>query len=283
MSSRCSDNVAVVKASNLEIEDQISIDLVNCSELSNQMECEMAGCMWHEMDNGMSHCMTDHNHDHDMGDGFYQPHDIAVDNTNGYWFTTAMMGTKVAMYSVQDNELLATYNTSAMPALLSVDEVNQKVYVSGGNPSMGETNKILELEYNENSLELVEEWDVQFSYAHGLHFDEFSGYVFSVSKTVDFISRFNPNEVQIPQYPTFSITSHTAKVMEIIEREFSDHHGTMDKFNFATNHDQVSDLLDFFLESKLHNFGDYEDLVTQIDNILFHSTLSPYLLTLIRI
>ena len=86
-----------------------------------------------------------------------------------------------------------------------------------------------------------------------------------------------PNEVQIPQYPTFSITSHTAKVMEIIEREFSDHHGTMDKFNFATNHDQVSDLLDFFLESKLDNFGDYEDAVTQRDNILFHSTLSPYL------
>ena len=60
-----------------------------------------------------------------------------------------------------------------------------------------------------------------------------------------------PNEVQIPQYPTFSITSHTAKVMEIIEKEFSDHHGTMDKFNFATNHDQVSDLLDFFFRIKI--------------------------------
>ena len=193
-----SDNVSIVRASNLEIEDQISINLVDCSEILNQMECEMVGCMWHAMDNGMSHCMTDHNHDHDMGDGFYQPHDIAVDNANGYWFTTAMMGTKVAMYSVEDNELLASYNTSSMPALLSIDEVNRKIYVSGGNPSMGETNKILELEYNENSLELVEEWDVQFTYAHGIHFDEFSGYVFAVSKTVDFIAKFNPNEAQIP-------------------------------------------------------------------------------------
>ena len=38
----------------------------------------------------------------------------------------------------------------------------------------------------------------KFSYAHGIHFDEISGYVFSVSKTTDFISKFNPNEVQIP-------------------------------------------------------------------------------------
>ena len=163
-----SDKVAIVGANNLEVEEQISIS------------------------------MSDHDHGHDHEAGMSQPHDIVVDNTNGYWFTTAMMGTKVEMYSVNDNELLATYNTSAMPALLSVNEVDRKLYVSGGNPSMGETNKILELEYNENSLELVEEWDVQFSYAHGMHFDEFSGYVFAVSKTVDFISRFNPNEVQIP-------------------------------------------------------------------------------------
>ena len=193
-----SDNVAIVNAATFEIQDQINIDLVNCLEISNQMECEMAGCMWHAMDSGTSHCMTNHDHDHDMGDGFYQPHDIAVDNINGYWFTTAMMGTKVAMYSVEDNELVASYSTSSMPALLSIDEVNSKIYVSGGNPSMGETNKILELAYNENSLELVEEWDVQFTYAHGIHFDKSSGYVFAVSKTVDYIAKFNPNEPQVP-------------------------------------------------------------------------------------
>ncbi len=84
-------------------------------------------------------------------------------------------------------------------------------------------------------------------------------------------------EVEIPQYPTFLATSHTAELMVTIEREFSDHYGTMDNFNFATNHEQVSDLLDFFLKTKLNNFGDYEDAVTQRDNILFHSTMSPYL------
>ena len=190
-----SDGVSFVDSYNLDIINQLDINLNSCSENTNQEDCENSGCMWHEMGNGMSHCMMEHNHD--MGDGMYQPHDIAVDNTNGYWFTTAMMGTKVAMYSIEDNRFIASYSTNSMPALLSLDEVNRKLYVSGGSPSMGPTNKILELEYSENSLELIEDWDVQFTYAHGIHFDD-SGYVFAVSKTTDFIARFNPNETQIP-------------------------------------------------------------------------------------
>ena len=153
----------------------------------------MSGCMWHVMDNGMTHCMN-----MDMGGGIYAPHDVAVDNTNGYWFTTAMSGFQIAMYSTEDNEFIDSYETSSMPALLTLDEVYSKVYVSGGMPMNEPTNKILELEYNNNSLELIEEWDVQFTYAHGIHFDEISGNIFAVSKTADFIAKFNPNEAQIP-------------------------------------------------------------------------------------
>ena len=84
-----------------------------------------------------------------------------------------------------------------MPALLSVDEVYVK-FMYRWNANEWTTNKILELEYNENSLELIEEWDVQFTYAHGIHFDEISGNVFAVSKTTDFIAKFDPNQVQVP-------------------------------------------------------------------------------------
>ena len=190
-----SDNVAIVNSSSLEFEQQVSIDLndTNCSEISNQMECEMAGCMWHVMDNGMNHCM-----DMDMGGGNNAPHDIAVDNTNGYWFTTAMSGFKVGMYSTETNELISSFDTNSMPALMSVDEANRIIYVSGGMPMNGPTNIILELSYANNTLELIEEWDVQFTYAHGIHFDEISGNVYAVSKTNDFIAKFNPNEAQIP-------------------------------------------------------------------------------------
>ena len=54
-----SDAVSFVGSDNLEIMDQFNINLntINCSEIENQMECEMSGCMWHEMDNGMNHCM----------------------------------------------------------------------------------------------------------------------------------------------------------------------------------------------------------------------------------
>ena len=212
-----SDGVSFVNADNLDIMNQLNIDLDNCSENTNQEDCENSGCMWHEMESGMSHCMMDH-HNHGMGDGMYQPHDIAVDNINGYWFTTAMMGTKVAMYSVEGNEFIASYNTNSMPALLSIDEINRKLYVSGGSPSMGPTNKILELEYNENSLELVEEWDVQFTYAHGIHFDEISGYVFAVSKTTDFIAKFNPNDIQnFPNNPVIASMDSTINVNFSIE------------------------------------------------------------------
>ena len=211
-----SDGVSFVDSENLEIINQLDINLDDCSENTNQEDCENSGCMWHEMGSGMSHCMMDHSHN--MGDGMYQPHDIAVDNTNGYWFTTAMMGTKVAMYSVENNEFIASYNTNSMPALLSIDEINRKLYVSGGSPSMGPTNKILELEYNENSLELVEEWDVQFTYAHGIHFDEISGYVFAVSKTTDFIAKFNPNDMQnFPNNPVIASMDSTINVNFSIE------------------------------------------------------------------
>jgi len=188
-----SDNVAIVNSSSLEFEQQVSIDLnnTNCSEISNQMECEMAGCMWHVMDNGMNHCM-----DMDMGGGNNAPHDIAVDNTNGYWFTTAMSGFKVGMYSTETNELISSFDTNSMPALMSLDEANRIIYVSGGMPMNGPTNIILELSYANNTLELIEEWDVQFTYAHGIHFDEESNFVYTVSKTSDFIAKFNPNEPQ---------------------------------------------------------------------------------------
>ena len=190
-----SDAVSIVDSDNLEIVDEINISLssTDCSDFNTQMECEMSGCMWHVMDNGMTHCMN-----MDMGGGIYAPHDVAVDNTNGYWFTTAMSGFQIAMYSTEDNEFIASYETSSMPALLTLDEVYSKVYVSGGMPMNEPTNKILELEYNNNSLELIEEWDVQFTYAHGIHFDEISGNIFAVSKTADFIAKFNPNEAQVP-------------------------------------------------------------------------------------
>ena len=104
------------------------------------------------------------------------PHDVAVDNLNNYFFTTAMMGGDVGMYSTDDNQFISSYSIAQMPALLSLDKVNMTLYVSRGMTGNGiETNVIYELSYANNMLELVNEWQVLFEYAHGLHFDHTSG------------------------------------------------------------------------------------------------------------
>ena len=46
-----------------------------------------------------------------------------------------------------------------------------------------------------------------------------------------------------------------------------------------TTHKEASLWLDNFLVEKLNLFGDYEDAVSQRDNILFHSALSPLINT----
>ena len=63
----------------------------------------------------------------------------------------------------------------------------------------------------------------------------------------------------------------------IIEKNFKKHPGDISNFWFATEYDDVIKLLDFFIRKKSNLFGDYEDAVSQKDNILFHSALSPYI------
>ena len=182
------DAVAIVGANNLEIEQQVSVNLnsTDCSEFLEEMDCSEAGCMWMEEHN---HCMV-------HGGAINAPHDIAVDNTNGYWFTTAMSGGYVNMYSAETNELLSSFDIGHMPALMDLDEVYQKIYVSRGMPN-GMPMPIYELSYESGALVEIEQWDVKFDYAHGIHFDEISENVYVVSKTHDFIAKFNPNEPQV--------------------------------------------------------------------------------------
>ena len=54
--------------------------------------------------------------------------------------------------------------------------------------------------------------------------------------------------------------------------------GCTDNFWLATNIAMCFSTFKFLYKRKLSNlFGDYEDAVTQQDNIVFHSALSPYL------
>ena len=86
-----------------------------------------------------------------------------------------------------------------------------------------------------------------------------------------------PKDIKIPKFPKINETIHTQKLKNIIEKQFAKHPGSTDNFWFATCKNDVDKILDFFIKKKFHLFGDYEDAVTQDDNIVFHSALSPYI------
>lgn len=86
-----------------------------------------------------------------------------------------------------------------------------------------------------------------------------------------------PKSIKIPKQPEFKRTKHTLKLIDIINDQFKGHLGSTDNFWLATKRDDAIRLLDFFLEKKIELFGDYEDAVSSKDNVLFHSTLSPYI------
>jgi deoxyribodipyrimidine photolyase-related protein len=86
-----------------------------------------------------------------------------------------------------------------------------------------------------------------------------------------------PKDISVPKLPKISESKHTKILKPTIEKIFSKHPGSTNDFWFATEIENVNKLLNFFIKEKSNLFGDYEDAVNKKDNILFHSTLSPYL------
>ena len=86
-----------------------------------------------------------------------------------------------------------------------------------------------------------------------------------------------PKNILIPKFPKLVESLHTKNLKPIIEKLFKKHPGDTKKFWFATEDNDVDKIFNFFIKEKLNFFGDYEDAVDQSNNILFHSTLSPYI------
>ena len=84
-------------------------------------------------------------------------------------------------------------------------------------------------------------------------------------------------DIIAPKLPKISESKHTKTLKPIIEKMFPKHPGSTNDFWLATEIEDVTKLLNFFIKEKSNLFGDYEDAVDQKDNILFHSALSPYL------
>ncbi|MGC8121441.1 cryptochrome/photolyase family protein [Marinobacter sp. VGCF2001] len=71
----------------------------------------------------------------------------------------------------------------------------------------------------------------------------------------------------------------TREVIELVEEHFPNHFGTTEDFHFAVTEKQAREALAHFIDFALPCFGDYQDAMSDKEDWLFHSILSPYLNT----
>ena len=71
--------------------------------------------------------------------------------------------------------------------------------------------------------------------------------------------------------------SVTREVMDLVSREFADHPGSLESFEYPVTRNAALEWLEVFIEERLGLFGDYEDAIPQSERVLFHSVLTPML------
>ncbi len=86
-----------------------------------------------------------------------------------------------------------------------------------------------------------------------------------------------PKNLQPPALSMFKHTKHTSDVIKIVKEAFKEHYGDESSFNYPTTRKQALKNLDYFINKKFKNFGDYEDSVDQRSHLWFHSNLSSSL------
>ena len=80
---------------------------------------------------------------------------------------------------------------------------------------------------------------------------------------------------ELPPMPVFKPDSITQEVMRLVEEQFPDHPGEIERFNWPVNRDQALQALHDFIKYRLPYFGDFQDALSQNESFLFHSLLSP--------
>lgn len=71
----------------------------------------------------------------------------------------------------------------------------------------------------------------------------------------------------------------TTEVIKLVNEYFSEHFGTTEDFHYSVTAEQAQGALAHFIDFALPCFGDYQDAMSDNEDWLFHSILSPYLNT----
>lgn len=86
-----------------------------------------------------------------------------------------------------------------------------------------------------------------------------------------------PKKIVIPEIPAISPDEITQEVIDLVKNYLPDAFGHLDRFGYAVTRSQALDLAKLFMQSRLANFGAYEDAIKTGEPFLFHSVLSVYL------
>jgi deoxyribodipyrimidine photolyase-related protein len=84
-------------------------------------------------------------------------------------------------------------------------------------------------------------------------------------------------QVDVPTRPQAWIDDETARVIDLVKREFPDNPGDLDRFYLGVTARQAQNQFDWFVDNALGDFGTYQDALAEDSPWLFHSLVSMYL------
>lgn len=82
---------------------------------------------------------------------------------------------------------------------------------------------------------------------------------------------------EIPKAKRFRPDKTTKEVMELVEKKFGDHPGSLDEFDWPVTAKDAQKALDDFIEHRLADFGKYQDAMWTDEPYLYHSRISAAL------
>lgn len=83
--------------------------------------------------------------------------------------------------------------------------------------------------------------------------------------------------LQIPEPFMIAPDAITRDIMNLVQDRFSDHFGDIEPFHYAVTREGALEVLDDFIETRLVNFGTYQDAMLSGQPWMFHSHISLYL------
>ncbi|MBC8311171.1 MAG: hypothetical protein H8E72_02610 [Candidatus Marinimicrobia bacterium] len=130
------------------------------------------------------------------------PHFIAIDETNGFWFVSTIASGYVGKFSLETNILLDKIFVDDSPAILTLDEMNKKIYCSrmmpmGGMMEGAESTIIQEIDYSDTTLLNSNEYIIPSPAPHGISINTDGSEVYVSSNTADWLYKIIPETGEI--------------------------------------------------------------------------------------